>query len=153
MILWAGSHYFHLGLTQSKQLVSENWKGKNTDIGEHNLADGTCSAQISNTSNPGASSMLMNVSRCCRASCVHTAKRHWGFCPAGCLPTIAIQLSPRWRTSRPDRDGNHTSLPMWNKQGLQGCEAAKLSFPSQRQWLTHFHMVCGLENMGLCVHI
>lgn len=82
--------------------------------------------QINNTSNPGASGMLMNVPRCCRASCAHTAKRHR---LAGCLPAIAIQLSPRRRMSRPDRDGNHTSLPEWNKQGLQGCLSSQALVP------------------------
>lgn len=44
--------------------------------------------------------MLMNLPRCCSASCVHAARRRRGFCLTGCLPTIAAQLSPHHRGSR-----------------------------------------------------
>lgn len=77
----------------------------------------------------GVSAVLMNLTRCCSASCAHAARRHQGFCLAGCPPTNATQLSPRRRGSRADRDWNHTSPLERNKQGLQSCWAAKLPFP------------------------
>lgn len=43
--------------------------------------DGTCSAPVTNTGDPGASDMLLNVTRCCSASCAHTAKRQRGLLP------------------------------------------------------------------------
>lgn len=45
---------------------------------------------------------MMNLTRCCSASCAHAARHHRGFCLAGCLSTIATQLSPQQRWSEAD---------------------------------------------------